>query len=158
MPQINARSVSTLCVIIPLCLLGLDGIGTVTAAELSVACGCSGSPTPSEPEPSPSSTSERDAGIPEPTEAGDSEPTDLTSSSPDGSCAETSPFWLSSSLSSDYQGCYYRAEAPSADGYYELIYTATGTPEVGQLWMHPDGVTIDGVALQGVSACSKRTR
>lgn len=71
-------------------------------------------------------------------------------------CEESSPFSITSSLSSDFEGCYFRSEVPIGDdGSYELIYTQSGTPEVGQMWMHPDAVEIDGVQIAGVGARSK---
>lgn len=76
-------------------------------------------------------------------------------------CEETSAVSVSSSLSSDYEGCYFRAEVEFGDdGEYEVVYTSSGTPEAGQMWFHPDGVTLNGIDLQGVSVgsyCSART-
>lgn len=127
----------------------------MSASELSTTCGgsCSDSPTPTEPSPTP--TPEPAAEAPEPSsEAGDLEPTDLTSSSSDGSCTETSPVSVTSSLSSQYEGCYLRTELEGPDdGFYELAYTPSGSPEAGQMWFHKDGAIYNGEEVEGVSGC-----
>lgn len=70
------------------------------------------------------------------------------------SCAESTPIDITSSLSSDAEGCYYQTEVDVGDGLVEIIYTPSGGPEVDQWWMHPDGLISNGVALPTVGACS----
>lgn len=64
------------------------------------------------------------------------------------SCEESTPFAITSSYSSAAEGCYFQTTVPVGDGYYEVIYTPSGEPDVGQMWMHPDGI----VGYSGVSA------
>lgn len=72
-------------------------------------------------------------------------------------CDERSPFSLTSSLSSDYEGCYYFSELTIGDdGDYLPVYSPSGTPDVGQTWMHLSGVELDGVVYEGVGATSSK--
>lgn len=122
----------------------------VSATEFSTTCGggCPNSPSPTEPEPSP--TPEPPVEIPEPTEAEAPEPTD-PATAPESSCEESSPFSITSSFNSDFEGCYFPTEVPFGDGgFFAVVYTPSGTPEVGQMWIHPGGIE----NYEGVGACS----
>ena len=66
------------------------------------------------------------------------------------SCAESSPIEITSSYYPDGEGCYFQTEVDVSDGFVEIIYTPSGEPEVGQLWMHPDGVITETGTLPGV--------
>lgn len=133
------------------CCIG--GIDIVSADEFSVACGGSctdstDSSTPAEPAPSPA---------PEP--VGEApEPIDSTTTAPEGSCAESFPIEITSSFFPDAEGCYYQNERDVGDGQIEIIYTPSGEPDVGQLWMHPDAAEVDGVLFEGVGARSWCTK
>ena len=125
------------------------GVDIVSASEFSVACGgsCGGSTdssTPAEPAPSPT---------PEPVlEA--PEPIDSSTTAPEGSCAESSPIEISSTSYPEAEGCYFQTEVDVSDGFVEIIYTPSGEPEVGQLWMHPDAVVTETGTLPGVGTRS----
>lgn len=73
-------------------------------------------------------------------------------------CEESSPVSVTSSLSAEYEGCYYRSELYTSDGDSYVIYTPSETPQLGQLWMYTSGLQVDGVPVEGVGARSKCTR
>lgn len=52
------------------------------------------------------------------------------------------------------KGCYSQTEVDIHGGFVGAIYTPTGEPDVGQLWMHSDGIENDVGDPQGVGACS----
>lgn len=89
-------------------------------------------------------------------------PQELFHSSPDqhhhrrtqSSCAESSPFEITSSSYPDAEGCYFQTAVDAGDGFVEIIYTPSGEPGVGQLWMHSDAVVTETGTLPGVSARS----
>eukprot|EP00903_Cladosiphon_okamuranus_P016274 g15007.t1 len=64
--------------------------------------------------------------------------------------AESTPIDITSSLSSDAEGCYYLTEVV-VDGLVEIIYTPSGEPVVGQSCMHPDKIAVNGLALPTVA-------
>lgn len=67
-------------------------------------------------------------------------------------CAQSSPVEITSSAYPDAEGCCIQTEVDLGDDMYaEFMYTPSGEPEPGQLWIHPDGVVIDEVDLIGVS-------